>query len=205
MTSPIYTIPLDAMRIILTLFQHFTAAALLKGQTLPAGGGSPSLRTDRQRITGAISTVRGNHYYPSFPGSSRGLEMTGSSGPAGVDSPSSGRRTKMAHLFGRCCKFRFKVLMRRRCILPVTTLPAGGGSPSLRTDRQRITGAISTVRDNARGVALPGSNRRFEGRHPWRPAGVDCPSSKFERRLTAGCHVGASSNFFYFNPEAMAC
>ncbi len=173
---------------------RFTATASLRGQTLPAGGGSPSLRTDKQRITGAISTVRGDHYYPSFPGSSRWLEMTGSSGPAGVDSPSSGRRTKMVLKWGRRCNLMFKNLMRNRCRLPVITLPAGGGSPSLRTDKQRITGAISTVRDNAMGIAIPGSSRWLEWRYPWRPAGVDSPSSEFERRLTKGVDFGFSLN-----------
>ncbi len=158
-----------------------------RSKNLLADGVSPAMLIDQQRITGAISTVRGDHYYPSFPVPNRRFEITGSSGPAGVDRPSPLMRTKVRQcepISGRRCgELIFKVAEREGVLGNASeNLLADGVSPSMPTDQQRVTGRISTVRAKATGVSFPVPNRRFEITHRWQPAGVDPPSPQIRTK-----------------------
>ncbi len=165
---------------------HFsTATGGLAHRTLPPGGASPSLPTDKQRTTGALSTVRGVHYWPPFPERIRRIEIAASSGPAGVEPPSPGMRTKRGgHPMGASVAVQFFSVTGAGGDT-ARTLHWSGVSPFKLKDTQRLTGRISTVR-----AMTPVGRSRIETGGLEQPTGVGPlelirPVPGYERRSRA--------------------
>ena len=180
-------------------FTFTKTAAARAGRNLQWSGGSPFKRTDKQRITGAISTGRAIGTGVPFPVPNRRFEIGHRCRPAGVDRPSPKKRTKSGRSTRRCHCETLHSPFRSKRVRPLTrqgsietplphfpplltaaisqeiarNLQQGGGSPSKHKDTQRITGPISTGRADCIVVPFPVPNRRFEIAPLCRPAGVD--------------------------------
>ena len=150
------------------------------------GGGSPSPHRDKQRLTGAIFTVRGNRLDVRFPVRIRRIETRHLGGLAGVDRSSPENCTKVNRTVNspRRCRYFSTLTRQRRAAAPCNL---GGGSPSPHRDKQRLTGAIFTVRGERLGVRFPVRIRRIETTHLGGLAGVD-------RSSPENCTKGKTAN-----------
>ena len=146
------------------------------------GGGSPSMHRDKQRLTGAIMTVRGNRLGVRFPVRIRRIETRHLGGLAGVDRSSPEHCTKVQQPANspRRCRHLHQASWQRRVAAPCKP---GGGSPPMHRDKQRLTGAITTVRGDQYRTSFPVRIRRIVITSGIGLAGVDRSGAKSRTKV----------------------